>query len=449
MSDSKPIEKFSVDGGKGAVHRVGFLGKSGTVFALLPPDAGSKPTSEGFSDISTQDFQPWGANNDQPSVWRLKAEKSTTAYPLIAKSVGIINGRGLTYWLETTNADGSDSQNFTRIPDIDLFMRNNFINFLMQQRAMDLFLPGNMWCECILDKGMNKIVGLSHKEAEFTRFGKIREDKSGFDFIRYTGDWNKPGTATPIPFLNREEFDPEFIKKNFSAQKKFVWHSHLPSPGRTIYAWPPHGGLYRDNGWLDFANEVPELMNAINKNASNIKYHIQIPYMYWATAFPNWETLDPEKRDELIDEKLTELDNFLSGSKNAAKNFYSHYATDPVSGKPINGWKLEVLDDPIKKDQFLTSVEQADIQAARAYGMDSSLSMINAQGGKMGAGSGSDKRVGFENQVNSSQLYIDAIVEIMYLVGWYNGWPINLKWGFKHEIPTTLNEDKEGTKTQA
>jgi hypothetical protein len=445
MSDKIDLYAINV---QGAVHRTGVLERTGAIVSLLPPDAGSRPVSEGFSDISTQDYQPWGESNNLPTEWRLKAEKSTKAYPLIAKSVGMIYGRGLTYWIETTNADGSLNKDFTKNPEIDLFLRNNFCNFLMQQRAMDLFLPGNMFCEFILSKGLNKIVGLSHKEAEFTRFGKIREDKSGFDFVRYTGDWSKPSEATPIPFLNREEFDPEFIKKEFKAQKKFVWHSHLPSPGRTIYAWPPHGGLYRKDGWLDFANSVPELMNNINKNAANIRYHIKIPYMYWEQAVENWKGLEKKNQDAIINEKLTELDTFLSGSDNVGKSFYSHFATDTITGKPINGWDIIELNDPIKADKYLTSVEQADIQTASAYSIDSSLSGVQISGAMSGAGSGSDKRVGFENSVNTSYWYSEAITEPLNLVAWFNGWDQNLKFGFIHDIPTSLNENKSGTKTQ-
>jgi hypothetical protein len=43
---------------------------------------------------------------------------------------------------------------------------------------------------------------------------------------------------------------------------------------------------------------------------------------------------------------------------------------------------------------------------------------------------------------------VEIIVEPLKLVGKYNGWPSNLKWGFLHEIPVPLNEDLSGTKTE-
>ncbi len=76
------------------------------------------------------------------------------------------------------------------------------------------------------------------------------------------------------------------------------------------------------------------------------------------------------------------------------------------------------------------------------------MSGIQPTGGKMGAGSGSDKRVGFQNSVNLSQAEQEIIFEPLYLVAKINGWPSNLKFAFSHEIATTLDKNPTGSQNQ-
>lgn len=438
-----------VKGDNGGIMHVGYLGKAGAIVSLMGADAGAASTTEKFSDLSTSgEFQSWGENNDNPTLWRKKIEGSTTAYPLIAKLVSIMFGRGLVYYTETTDSEGNIKRDYSPIAEVDEFCQNNDINFFMLQRMMDYKFCNNIFSEFILNKGMNKIVGVGHLEAEFTRFGKLNENTKKFEGIKYTGDWKKPNEAIDIPFLNRQDLGNEFIKKTYAKSKKFTFHSYFPSPGRTIYAFPPHGAVFKEKGWLDFANSVPEIMNRINENAMNLKYHIRIPYNYWQSVYADWQMYDEQKRQAIIDTKLKEIEDFLVGTKNAGKSFYSHFATDFVTGKPLAGWEIIELDDKTKKDAYLTSVQEADIQVSRAWNVDTSLANIQPQGGKMGAGSGSDKRTGFDNQVNTSFADIHIITEPLRIVGMYNGWSPNLKWGFIHELPTTLNEDSSGVKTE-
>lgn len=444
---SKRIKTFKVADKAGNVMLTAFGEKSGTVFNIVSPDAGSKPTPENISDLGTTDYQPWGPSNDLPTKWRQKAEKSTTAYPLIARLVEIMFGRGLYYWQETIDANGNITRDFSSVPEIETFLAENDIEKLMQQRMMDLKLSGNMFAEFIINKAKNKIVNVYHLESEFSRLGKVREDKSGFDFLKYTGDWTKPGDATEIPFINQNEFMYPKQMQRVVPKMKFAYQSYFPSPGRTIYAFPPHGGVFRDNGWLDFANSVPEIMNNINKNAKNIQYHVQIPYSYYASVNPEWKMLDAKAQQEFIDATLKTMDDFLSGTENGAKTFYSHFATDPVTQKPLAGWEIKAFNDTTKKDAYITSIQEADNQITRAWGLDSSMANLTSGESNLGAGSGSDKRVGFENQVNLSYASVFHVVEPLRMVGKFNKWPANIKWGFMRDIPTSLNENKSGSKS--
>lgn len=409
-------------------------------FSVLSPDASVPATPEAISDKNeTAEFQKWGPDNLTPFNWRMKLEKTTTALPLMAKQIKMQFGRGLVYYQE--KREGADIvPDYSPIPEVDDFMNSNDIEYLMLERAYDYTITNNIFVEYILSRTADKIVNLYHLEAEFSRFGRI--DPSGkIANILYDGNWASPKTKTDIPFISRRDLNPVNIKK---AKKKFVSHDCMPSPGRTLYAVPAHVAIYEDDGWMDYGISIPKIMNTINKNVMDIKWHIRIPYEYWPRTYKNWDELTPDQQKELMGLKLKEMADWLQGDKNAGKAFISHFATDDATGKPLAGWDIIELTSSDKKDKYLTSVQESDVQISRAIGMDTSLSSIQPAGGKMGAGSGSDKRVAHDNAVSVS--YADTLIltHPLQVVGNYNGWP-PLKWAFRHEVPTTLNENKSGT----
>ena len=441
------MKKDKVSGENGSIEQRVFLHQSGAVVSLSGPSpskAKADPAAPTYSDIDkTGDYQPWGDDNDWPKKARLKVEQSTTAHPLIAKMVGLRYGRGLIYFTERREGDNI-VQEFPVIPEIDEFFERNDIQYFMLERLMDYGLTGNLFSEFIMNSESDpKILSVNHLEAEFSRFGKMGVDKWPED-IHYTGDWDDPGKPDKIPFLPKRKLTLENIKK----QKKFAVHDCFPSPGRTMYAMPPHGALFRDKGWLDYANSIPLINNNMNDNAMNIKYHIKIPYSYWETTVKDWQIMDQKKRDEVTPDKLKAMDDWLTGSKNAYKSFISHFATDVVTGKKTSGWEIEVIDDKVKKDAYVTSLQEADTQISRAIGMDTSLSGIQANGGKMGAGSGSDKRVGFTNTIAMSYADQLVITRPLYIIKAVNGWDKDVKFGFYHDIPTTLNQNTNGVEQQ-
>lgn len=425
---------------------VSYRAGSGTVFSIVAsPDAGTVATPETFSDTDiAKEYQPWGDDNLWPVKTREKLQNSTTAYPLIAQSACMMYGKGIVYYREVRNGN-EKTIDWNPIPDVDKFLQDNNIPYLMLERLMDYKTYGNVFCEYILNKGMNKIVNVYHKEAEFTRFGTIQDSKV-LD-VKYVSNWEKSASdALPIPYVMKRDQNRDFILKTFKSQKKFVAHSCLPSPGSTLYAKPPHFGLVRQNGWLDYAIGIPELMTAINNNGMLIRYHIEIPDTYWASINPEWPNLTASEQKQIVDAKFDEMDSFLKGKKNAASSFYSHFAIDPMTQKQLPGWSIKAIDDPIKKDQFLTSVQEADIQTARAIRQDVSLAGIQPAGGKMGAGSGSDKRTAYTNAVSMSHAEAMIILEPLEMVKIINLWDPSIKFAFEYDIPTTLNEDKSGVK---
>ena len=410
------------------------------VATVLHPDAAASPTPIANSEEKSGDIVSWGPTNDDPKQWRLKVEGSSTALPLIFKKSQLYYGLGLVYYIEKKEA-GKIVQVYESIPEVDEFLENNEVDYFILQRLQDYNFFNNIFCEYILSSGdQKKIVNIAHLEAEFCRFTQP-DDQNVIKQIKYAGKWPETKGVKEIDFLHRTNINAESVK----GKKKFASHISFPVPGRTLYSIPMQYALYKSGGWLDFSNEVPTIMSAINKNVMDVRWHIQIPYSYWTGLYPDWEQKSEIHRRKIVDEKLTQMTDFLSGSKNAGKAFISHYATDPITGKEISGWKIEALDDPGKKDKFITSLQESDIQIARGIGMDVSLAGIQPAGGKLGAGSGSDKRTAFNNQISLAAAEMRIILAPLYHVKQINGWPAGLKFAIEYSIPTTLNENKSGT----
>lgn len=415
--------------------------------AILSPDAGASFSPSTYSDdLTASNIINWGSDNNSPKNWRLKLEKSTTAFPLLWKSVLLLYGLGLTYYREKRTGTTIE-KDFTAIDEVDQFISDNDIDYLMIERLMDFKFFNNCFCEVILSTDRKKIVNINHLEAEFSRFvtQKQADGTTVISSVQYEGDWQNAKGNNVIDFYSKDNISLETLSKN--KMGKFVMHSCFPVPGRAVYGIPPQIALYASDSWLDFSNSIPGIMNSINKNVMDIRYHIQIPYEYWPSIYPNWTAMTQDEQTKIIDDKLTQMQQFLSG-KNSGNSFISHFATDPISGKPLSGWVIEEIGTSDKKDKFLTSVQESDTQIVRALNLDVSLAGIQPAGGKMGAGSGSDKRTAFSNQVSLSAAEMLIITEPLRIVQRINNWDSSIKWAFTYDVPTTLNDNPNGTNKQ-
>lgn len=431
------------------VERIGetfaVIHQTGTVFSL-EHDAAAKPSMP----IHTPEnqgvpIQNWGPSNLQPTEWRQKLEQSTTAYPLIVKAATTLFGKGPQYYMEVRTKKGIE-RDYSPVPEVEAFLQANDIDLIMLERWMDLKTYNNVFCEFIMNKTGVKCVNITHQEAEFCRFGQI--ENNVIKEVLVNAYWmEKSGEYETVPFVDDYSLSREEAIKIAKQKKKFITHNNVPSPGRTLYAVPSHVGLFAVNGWLDYALSVPVLMNKINKNGFSLKYHIEIPYDYWEKAHPDWKSKTEAQKKKIQDDKMDEMGEYLASSDGAGRNFYSHFGIHQATGKETSGWRITELKDPIKKDQFLTSLQEADMQAARSIGIDVSLANISNQSNSMGAGSGSDKRVGMDNTISASYAEQMIILKPLRTIGIINNWPRNLKWTFEHIIPTSLNENKSGTKT--
>lgn len=152
-------------------------------------------------------------------------------------------------------------------------------------------------------------------------------------------------------------YDPAKLRDGKYADPNFIYPVFYKSFNKSYYHLAVWNGV-RQGGWLDIANNVPTLKKAIMENQMTIKYHIEIPHEYFAKRYPEPD-YTKEKREEKIEEKITELNDFLSNVENSGKSFVSFAYFDQITKQNFPGWKINVIDNKLKDDAYLPDSQDA------------------------------------------------------------------------------------------
>lgn len=389
-------------------------------------------------------YADWGEDNLQPTNWRKKLDKSTIALSTIYKLIQMTYGQGLAWGHTERNEDGSVTRIYEKSPAIKKWMRKNRYKKYLAKRIVNYRFFGNIWSEMILSRDKTQINRIQAKDSEFVRLERQNEKSLRIEMIGYCADWQyqQEQDIARIPLV--DEYNPqEWIKEKLLGWKFAQW-SYFPSPGRIYYKHPYWGGIFRDKGWLDNANNIPELINAMDKNQVRFRYHIKIPFDYWVSKYPEWETYDNKKRTALMDLKFEEMDDYLSGPDATGKTFTSHFGIDPISKKVLPGWEIVAVDDKFKHDAYIPNSKAADQQIVQSLGLDPTLIGLEGTNSSMGGGSGSDKRVSFFNQFALNTIEQEIILEDFDLIQEFNRWD-DLEFWFEQTVPARLDKEPTGS----
>ena len=449
-SQSKaPIKGYTVgeDGNPAGVavlpeSRVSILFDTSEDAAGAPPIEAEKSLT---STNTLNKFWAWGDDNKYPTQVREKLEKSTVALPAMYKHVSMMYGGGIDYFFAERSEDGV-VKSFRKDDAVEAFICNNDLTEWLMAQAYTYRHFAQCFTHLVANKKGDEISRITNLDAELTRLG-IKPKNGPIDKVGY-GDWRsesfKEEQAKEIR-LFQPSMGEKFTKKiKDKSTKEFAMWTRFPSVGRIYYTHAPWAGLYRKDGWLDVANEIPEIISAIHKNQIALKYHVKIPLDYWPVKYKDWNSMSQAKKEKAVDDLVAEINDTLTGTKNVARTLVTFHGVDTVSGKALPTWEIEPIKDELSKDAYIPNSDKADQQVLHALGIDPSIIGLQPAGGKLGAGSGSDKRTGFLNQTSIMQMEMDLLLRPLYFIRDYNGWDENLRFGVKRIIPTTLNENRDG-----
>jgi len=151
-----------------------------------------------------------------------------------------------------------------------------------------------------------------------------------------------------------------------------------------------------------------------------------------------------KEKEQALFEKM---DDFLAGSKNAGKAFYSKFALDD-NNQPLPGWKLEAVKADIQDGAWLNAYGTGAAAIATAHGVPPSLQGLILSNG-LGTGSASDVREQFNYYLQlNTVIPRQTTLEWWNLVKRVNQWPRDIHLGYKNIILQTMDQNKSGYAVQ-
>ncbi|WP_375435090.1 hypothetical protein [uncultured Hymenobacter sp.] len=401
---------------------------------------GAEPTSPVEQGISGE-VALWGDGNDFPQQVIAQAEKSTIIPSVLDWKTRAVYGGGVVYGRVTGyDKDGNEQFERERLPEVEAFFRRSNIKRYAFESLQNLFWFIQSYPEIILSLNRQKITSLTTQDTAFCRYSVVKAGMATPAWTHISANWPnaKPGDAftTSVPVLD-PYYEPVEALRADTRGFKYIYPLALPSPGKALYQLASWNSIRR-SGWLEVAQAIPEFKAALFKNQMSIKYLIETHEGYWKWKYPDWDTKPTEVRKQIISDELADFEATMSGTAGTGKSILSLTITDPRTGEQISAFKVTAIDDKIKSGLHIEDSQEASSHIYTALAVDPTLMGISPGKG-MGAGSGSDKRVAFNNFISTHRFYQDLVLEPLYLVRDYNGWPADLEFRFLNPLVQTLD----------
>ena len=399
----------------------------------------------------------WGDDNQLP--YRLKEMVECNSVMSQDKFFNVLTcyGRGLEYLDIATRGTKAP------LPSYDdgvrsFFIRNNMKRFFAEQ-ITDMKYYFFCVCVVILNRERRKIVRVVHKDACNVRFEKA-DDKGRIQHI-FFADWkdnDAPQDVEVVPLL--DEYDPlgdllartgvesdplgqfRLAPRN---QTKFAIVCKMPTVGAQYYPIPYWSATLRD-GWFDIYSLLTAAKRAKLKNGQNIRYHVEINTQFWENrarsrgiiiGTPDFETMKREFVQQLRD--------YLGGSANSDKLFWSEYET-LIDGQERHNVKINVIDTSKAGNEYNDDVAEAS--NVLAYSDNVHPNLAGATPGKSQMNnSGSDKRELFTMKQVLETLPHDMMMSVHNTIIYFNQWQSLTYPDIPIILLTTLDQNTDAVET--
>lgn len=428
--DTNIIEGVSLD--------VVYSKASGNIFQTVEKKALKPVKVPNEKSNITGDLIPWGINNDFPQKVLKEIRKNSIIGPTLKKQAEMAYDE-VVYGIEEVNEAGEVK--FKRVIDekVEAFLRRSHIHRYLIDALRNFYYFYLPVPRLIFTADRSEVYSLTcYKSAHF-RFEK--PDKQGFISYGYIcADWEtitdvKSEYVEKIPLIDIYQ-DPEFYKIE-GTDFRFIYPLAYPTEDEIHYPLVDWNAA-RESGWLDVAQSIPKFKKALMKNQISLKNLIQVPSWWWDWKYPGFSKMDEKKRKDIVSHEVDTFESFFKGDDNAGNSMLVTYISDPAFQKEYSGWKIEAVDNKIKDGMYIEDSNEASSHLLYSLSMDPAI--IGSQpGSKLGAGSGSDKRVAFNIYIDTVKAHQDLILEPLSWIGQYNGWA-PYKFKFKNALESSVKE---------
>lgn len=417
-----------------AAASVAFLGADENKGRTTGPEhttAQVKVTYEG-SELQVR-YALWGSNNQRPQDIIAEMNKNGVAKAGLRIRSKSHFGAGPAYFRDRGAAgmDPVPMDDPALAPILEWHTRNR-----LPALQRELINAHEWWGmgvqEFVVSQDLRQVVSARVLKSAWVRWSLMDNTTGRIEWCLYNPNWglsdNSQLRLIPVadPWWSPDELRA-WLKVN--GFRKFILPTWIPDPDMGYYPDVDWHAVY-DNGWLSSTNRIPGLKDAIQKNQSTIKYHIRIPMSYFAMKYKDsWATMTEDQRAEKQKETLELIDGYLRGEDNAGKSLITYFETDEM-GQPLPGWEIITLDDKLKDGAYIPDSEKGNSEILASMAVDPTLLGQGAPGGKLGAGSGSDKREAIVILQALQHMDRDMTTENWRLISRFNGWAPDVLLGY-------------------
>lgn len=299
--------------------------------------------------------------------------------------------------------------------------------------------------EYVVSDNYNRLLSAKRIPAAWCRF-QVDEKTGRANGVLVSQNWDKKNVedneyVKPVALID-PDLSPEEVKEYCKSNKitKFI------RPVFDVYNFEAHyptadWHAVMNNDWLDVAASIPEYKKHMFANQVHTKFVIEFHPLYFEYVYDGeWHTYSVDKRIQIRKAATDAINESLSGNKNAAKSITSMKIRGS-NGDYESAITITSVDDKLNDGVYLPEASAANSEISFALGVDPSIIGDGVPGGKLGAGSGSDKRVAFNIlqllKKNDREVTLEAI-EFMHA---YNEWPQDIEWKYENTTITTLDEN--------
>jgi hypothetical protein len=434
---------LSADNSFGYIDGVGALVRTGTGAAGAAPGTTASVSltknATGSSDVAF-----WGSDNGFPQQVVADAEANTSLATMLNWKAKAWYGGGLCYGLVSYDESGEEVFKQLRLPQVEEFMRRSNVARYAMEALIDISWFGQAFIEVILTRNRQEIYSVSALDTTWCRYAKAKRPQDLMKLVYYNANWTTGGRfddeySSKIPVL-----DPYYdAVAGLRARKdsfNYIYPISFPSPDKSEYqlaSW----NTVRRSGWLDIGRAVVEFKKMLLKNILNIEWMIEINPAYWHWKYKEWDEKSDDDRRQLMAAELKNFGDVMSGSNGAGKSLMTTTVKDSQQND-VAAFKVTALDKKMREGLFNEDSQESASHVFTAGGVAPTLMGIQP-GKNMGAGSGSDARVAFNNFISTSTFEQHLVLEVLHFIRDYNNWPAELEFRFKQPLIMTLDKGKQ------
>lgn len=413
----------------------------------LMVNLGSTPSDVNINLInSINAWADWGPNNQGPILYAADIENTPSLLGTIETKARMAVGRGFLPFLLTDVApDGTETIKYLNDPEILAWLELNEDFLHGWKNIYNFGAYGWGATQMVMSVDGSKINRIKATDVYQARLKKLNSKKQ-IESMYLFGDWSKAIIKTDLvelPILEEGNELEDLVARKGKAPEFVILHRMLKN-GAIYYPKPLWMAA---KAWVDIAKSIPALKNTLNLNQISIKYLIIISPEYWKKFHEGWDSYEPDKKRQVMEDKYDEIDTYLTGNEKAGKSITAGAYVDPVTKTVIPDIDIKVIDDKMAEGKMLPDASAADKQIMMALLFNPAITGANLlqDGSSGGAGSGSDIREAAAVQLMLMHAERMLNLRVFNLVKYYNGWYDKYKsqgmlvFRYQNTILTTLD----------